>query len=523
MRKFIAIRFRGLSSRAVATCLAICCLVVVQQDVRAQPFADPERAQQVYVAVREAIQELDRFMTTGRSDVPGDVLEGLQVAFDAVESGFRATVGHSEDGLDDLCGYLGATGGAVRLDGGGGGVRLDGGGGGVRLDGGGGTVLAARDADWFPGVRSTSPFDLDQAPAASHVIVIDAFNLAAIATAAEAELAASAATASLDSERTPEAGRPWRLVVRDLSLAPGARLVDGRVVVPHGHVVLYHLLGVAAPHVQGLTAYEEPTGRLGPSGPPRLDLYFGSEAAGEFRITLVGITFDELGTIQDAMDFAGRAEFADVPVVASWVLTDCALTERLDDIGEGGTESLASYLLERYEEDDTFGDILTDLCEAFEGFMTEPLDLECDTAVALLASLAMLDVRAAEAFGWPLDPSQEDLRQRVPYDRAYASSGNQSLPFPMPPAAWPGVLGVDACAGADDPTSRAWYANVGDFLPFEHFAAPGGWFGVAVGGARSLGYWGTSFAAPHAALAFGDTDVEWDTWYRIGYCASVGP
>ncbi len=84
----------------------------------------------------------------------------------------------------------------------------------------------------------------------------------------------------------------------------------------------------------------------------------------------------------------------------------------------------------------------------------------------------------------------------------------------MPPAAWPGVFGVESCVGSGAaPGDRAWYSNLGDFLPGERVVAPAESYFVVAGsdltpppGSRNrglLGYWGSSFAAPHAALVLG--------------------
>jgi subtilisin family serine protease len=105
-----------------------------------------------------------------------------------------------------------------------------------------------------------------------------------------------------------------------------------------------------------------------------------------------------------------------------------------------------------------------------------------------------MDVRAQEAVGWSGQPGGV---------RYFAAAGNQGFAFPMPPAAWPGVIGVEACSGtsmerdtrfSNRGTTTASVAQPAHRARGAYFASPEALDGAA------LVYWGTSFAAPSAAV-----------------------
>ncbi len=86
----------------------------------------------------------------------------------------------------------------------------------------------------------------------------------------------------------------------------------------------------------------------------------------------------------------------------------------------------------------------------------------------------------------------------------FAAAGNQGLGFPMPPASWSGVRGVEANVLGE--TNKASFSNVGSVTPVDdQVRALGAWFvspEVHSTDEVPLGYWGTSFAAPTAALQY---------------------
>ena len=105
--------------------------------------------------------------------------------------------------------------------------------------------------------------------------------------------------------------------------------------------------------------------------------------------------------------------------------------------------------------------ILIQLCNAFIVPVRSALgeEFSCADTQALvgLATIVLIaDVAARSAFEIRWDPGANA--------RYFASAGNQGLAIPMPPAAWPGVYGVEACIAPNYPTSsrlRAALSNAG--------------------------------------------------------------
>lgn len=232
-----------------------------------------------------------------------------------------------------------------------------------------------------------------------------------------------------------------------------------------------------------------------------------------FRVHLERIRFQDVATIHDAMQGFVDRYGNETIAITSWGLVDCALARSYGDAAASDPNvptSLGDYLLQLIRSPES-RELLVQVCEAFESWLTQSPDWShggprpgCDEplALALALALALMEKQAAEDVGWPFagDADNPDAQRTLPFGRVYASAGNQGRPFPMPPAAWPGVMGVAAC---DASGVLAGYSNVGDFIDTEHVRAPGGWFPLEVNGIE-VGYWGTSFAAPHAALALGN-------------------
>lgn len=389
-----------------------------------------------------------------------------------------------QDGRSEVCASLPGTGGVPRVDGGGN-PRMDGGYGAHPGDWGG-TLFAPfppMNPSLWPyaatdGHEVAFPLAVAVGRPQTRMAVIDAFDVYVFeAVGNDAEL---------------DAAELWTILIADL--------LGGRVEaspVPHGNLVLYHLLALWA-HPDGLHV------RLREAGNHRVLLVRARTWDREVELHLLEITYGDVSTIDDAMQ-AARA-LGDVVVVASWGLVDCALAAGYHAEAEEGRASasapatFAAYLAAALEASSEAAELMESLCAAFKVEIHEaigPVDCSDPSSRGLLtvAALAQMDVWARGAVGW--DAFGDTV--------VFASAGNQGLPFPMPPAAWPGVVGVEACM-AGEPGQRAEFSNVGAIGLSREFSARalGAWFATPARGSSSetLGYWGTSFAAPAAAAAY---------------------
>ena len=503
---------RCLTRRGRITVFAVL-LMLACGTVSSQPsqgaLSAPDLAD-AYPAARSAVAAYHQhYVLQSSVDLPGDVVERLFFVGELLRR--FTTLPSLADDAAPLCAFTAGAGGSLQVDGGGGRLHLDGGGGKVQLDGGGGqlqvdgggALLQPRDARVFAASTMTDPFGVLSRDAINtgHVVIVDTFDLGAIQRAVQTLQAPV-----WPSETTWHT--TWRGAVTATTLVAGGALLPPEVgrgwIVPHGHVVLHQVLAAVTPVASRFVGVE----RFRDAS--TMTLLLRGSGDQPFRIDLVAISYGDMATVSDAMRYAADAARSDAVVVTSWGLTDCALRDAyLQDRGDA--ESLAAYLrtlivedgvLDPYDGGPSDG-LLAQLCEAFAAFMPEGATFDCTDDVAVIAALAVLEQRAARALEWPLTDADEALRDRVPYDRVFASSGNQRLPFPMPPAAWPGVFGVAACEGPRQEAPRAWYSNVGDFIVDEHVVARGSWYSVRVPDAPLVGYWGTSYAAPLAALAIG--------------------
>jgi hypothetical protein len=389
------------------------------------------------------------------------------------------------EGEPTVCATLAGTGGNPRMDGGGGNPHMD----------GGGTALAP-----FP--HPTSPLwpylggqghqvavgDAGVVdPPGRPMAVIDAFDLD------------RTGLASLVGFQALDVHDLWALLIDPF-------LVDAPVEespVPHGHLVLYHLLALWAASGTVEVGFDPGWGH------PVLDVLV--QGAGDaVAVHLLAIIYSDFDTIHTAMQAVRRLE--EVVVVTSWGLVDCTLAAGYrDDEGAGRSApaTFAEYVAEGLQASGEKMMLLEMLCEAFEveiasAMQIDPSDVECTDAAFLatidglltIAVLADVDARACRPIDWP-------DRVQAGANVVFASAGNQGLPFPMPPAAWPGVVGVEACVSGAV-SLRAAFSNAGGHLGQPTARALGAWFSTPAHGSDGtpLGYWGTSFAAPAAAAAF---------------------
>jgi hypothetical protein len=426
---------------------------------------------------------------------------------DAAREGARVD---AEVVMEEICAMQLGTGGNPRIDGGGGTARIDGGGGTARMDGGGGTLLApfpsAGSALW-PYARVSAhevafPPTGGLQPPAVRMAVIDAFATGAFGVA---------------TDRGAATGGGAPLSVAALWDELVGRLLQGHATdaVPHGNLVLFHLLaqwaGQGGLHVRASGDEERPV--LHVSAPGRSDVA---------EVHLLDVDYADVSSIRQAMEAA--RELGDVVVVASWGLVDCVVAAGYQAAAPAPI-SFAAYVDAVLGRSGTSAVLLESLCRAFApeiarvvGYANCESDdfLRWISRLLTVAAVAETDRRARLAVEW--DGGGDDGLV------VFASAGNQGLPFPMPPAAWPGVVGVEACVSGVL-HHRATFSNAASTMKDGAFGARalGGWFATPVLDARGgpLGYWGTSFAAPAAAAAFAGQRWDLDALEVVAPCGQA--
>jgi len=387
-------------------------------------------------------------------------------------------------------------------------VDLVGTGGHPRLDGGGsllgGMLAPFQDPDVLARVTQVFPVG------ATDVVIIDEFDLVALAVSIQLRVAMGEGLFRADDLVTSAlwpAAYGFRL---DLADPRAPEETD----VPHGHLVAFHALAHVAGDAQVARVVLVAEGHL------EILIESGDDA---LRLHLVDVDFDDVATIQDALLIHGRAD-SEWPrfVVMSWGLVDCALAARYasqpEAAGAPMFDTLADYLTATLKASPDTGleALLRGLCLPFEGTIAPYFgpNFSCAGAngeeLALIGTMgvfAEVDARSAEVLGWT---------PPVGGTRFYAAAGNQALDFAMPPAAWPHVVAVEACTRRGDGLRDTRFSNRGRGEPdFPAARALGAWFASperivgANGRWAPLGYWGTSFATPAAAL-FAAADAQGD-------------
>jgi hypothetical protein len=416
-------------------------------------------------------------------------LDGPDLGAEIVAAAWAGAGLEGQVGRPTVCATLPGTGGNPRLDGGGN-PRLDGGFGTRRGDWGG-TLLAP-----FPASGSVLwPY----APQAGHEVAFPAPGVLAppILPMAVIDAFDAGALAALENGAEYDADDLWTvLVASQIGLRAEASPVA------HGNLVLFHLLLQWAG--EGKLEIRVSDGGDGAIPPV---LYVRASGWGEpVAVHLLAIEYVDVHTIGEAM--AAARGLGDVVVVASWGLVDCTLAAGYHAEAERGRDApsapatFAAYVAEALQRSGGAADLLVVLCDVFGSQIRDAVghEVECLAIRDLLtvAAFAQMDVQARWAIAW----------QGRPATVVFASAGNQGLPFPMPPAAWPGVVGVEACVGGA-PSERAAFSNVGTTGHFEELSARalGAWFATPASATSgdALGYWGTSFAAPAAAAAYAAT------------------
>ena len=271
--------------------------------------------------------------------------------------------------------------------------------------------------------------------------------------------------------------------------------------VPHGHLVAYHLLSQLPVGTQ-IEDVRMP-------GADRLEIVVRDPQRVQTSIHLVGIDFDDFYSIRAGLVAVPNDD--DAVVVLSWGLVDCELAAAYARLPEDPsvTTIMEFFGAALHAVAGELVDFAELLCVEFEkagkvDLLDIPQGQDCATVapehlvgLAAVVAVAEFSEAAFAALDWTPDEATTH----------FAAAGNQGLGFPMPPASWSEIVGVEACADLADgssPPDKASFSNVGS-MPFDdHWTrALGAWFQTPEVHPMSnapLGYWGTSFATPTAAL-----------------------
>src|SRR5690606_36632414 len=120
------------------------------------------------------------------------------------------------------------------------------------------------------------------------------------------------------------------------------------------------------------------------------------------------------------------------------------------------------------------------LCSAFESRINSaiaPASIDCngniDSLLELgtIAAIATTSVHAAEDVGMRANGDWVHVSAGV-----FASAGNQGLPFSMPLAAWPSIVGVEACTRDQGRSSFSNAASLAPRVSDQSVRALGAWF-----------------------------------------------
>lgn len=398
--------------------------------------------------------------------------------------------------LDELCGFVSGSGGVSKLD------------------GGGGTL----------GV--VNPFEFDRG---RDVVGLDRFGDGAIELALPGRLVVVDAF-DFAGWRVPEsAGASARTPILGFE---ASRSWASETEVPHGNVVVSHVAALLGAQGFVLRSIEVLGGGDGPDA--RLLFEFESSAAEAFSVDLYDVDYDHIRTIEAALRAvaATASDPGPAAVVLSWGLTDCPLRDAYvaATAGIGWAERISAsthladftaMVVATYDEvvRQVGATPVTDLVcaavdEASGHAVTTASTAGCTVpAVRALVGTTVLFAsyeRTAATWAAGLDSVFH------PAHAYYGAAGNERLPYPMPPGSFESVLAVAACKPVGP--ERAPFSNAGDGIEVlvdgvkqqVEAIALGAWF-PASGGTRAgdaVGYWGTSYAAPLAALDSG--------WPRTG-------
>ncbi|MFO7589386.1 MAG: S8 family serine peptidase [Acidimicrobiia bacterium] len=364
-------------------------------------------------------------------------------------------------------------------------------GGNPRWDGGGNMVATMSSHDFERGsVMRLTDLPLGFVPNRD-IIIIDEFHIVALERSLSERLlqprALSLGPAGVDDLWSVFFGEPYPAVA-------------------HGHLVAFHALA----HIG--SDGEQPSVIKAVNTADRglvltLSLRSDDGASETRRVHLLDIEFDDVRTIDDAL--LGSRGVNSAVVILSWGLVDCAVSDAYASLpamaGDTRDQTLAHYLHALMSGPDT-EELVRNMCrifrdhDALKGVNCDESDLEWVAGFGTLAAFAEMNSRATRSFEMEFE-TDGDVRY-------LAAAGNAGLPFPMPPAGWPGIVGVEACTA--NVAGIAAFSNAGTVPGLSLYPAVravGAWFQAPTwrGDASDElleGYWGTSFAAPAAAVMF---------------------
>ena len=385
-----------------------------------------------------------------------------------------------------------------------------------RLDGGG-DVLAAMGDRFDPQRANAHPSQerILEYHDGTHLYVIDEFSIEALAVLLRGLI--GRADVAQHFGLSPDVDPLWQATYGYRIALVGDPEQPESTSVPHGHLVAYHLLSQLPQNSMIQNVRMSPNERR-----VEVDVQHGESSL--MKIHFVAMEFARLSTIPIALN--ELPDDGSAAVVLSWGLVDCLLAAGYAALpAESGFETIMEYFAAAVRAMPDFEGYLRDVCRAFDearyghllgftqGQSCNNAPAEHLVGLATVIAVAGFSELARAQVEWELAPEQH---------RYFAAAGNQGLGFPMPPAAWPEVVGVEACAAEVDEngnpsaspySTKASFSNVGPFAGTDAARALGAWFQTPEvrSDGEPLGYWGTSFAAPTAALRYLATESQTET------------
>jgi hypothetical protein len=328
---------------------------------------------------------------------------------------------------------------------------LVGGGGNPRLDGGGGLLgfrpPAAAAQPWVvqlgKHVGLGPSADLWPEVPSDRLVIIDQFELDDLVSSINDILEVSNAVTIAPGDPGPSA--LWHAMYGYRLVRESSTPVD-EVEVPHGHLVAFHALAHLGPdaNVVGVAHSDHGLHEVA-----ILSVERDGDTASAFEVHLVHVDFEEFESIESAIN-AYRGASANV-VVTSWGFVDCAIESHYRASDPASHDTITMFFQDALAASGQATGVLEGLCAALEeiitGILGSPPDCRDIDSLAELATIV-----------WIADVSMRSerlLRWEPGGARFFASAGNQGLSIPMPPAAWPALIGVEACSGSSKLATRA--------------------------------------------------------------------
>ena len=275
---------------------------------------------------------------------------------------------------------------------------------------------------------------------------------------------------------------------------------------PHGNLVIFHILRLMAP--TGPVTFQ----RLPITGPAGQALW--TVGMPGRTLALIDVDYDDGDSVLSSLGLIARGAVVNL----SWNIFECQIiddyqlvSDVIRDANASGNPTtpiptLLDYLkaaLATVQSNSDFEGLCTGLMPQPPPAPALTNEERCASVLALAAVLEMEHFAKKEYFA---DLERLFDPDEGPVATLFAAAGNQGLTFALAPASWQGVNAVAACFQTTEVSSKAQFSNAplklgGPDADYE-FTAPGAWFAVDFTGpsGEPLGYWGTSFAAPHVAI-----------------------